>query len=319
MAMIAAPEALDELLGALCDYNLRILDVVCKYPIDGIRFGDDWGQQRGLIMGPAHWRRFIKPQIAKMFQRAHEAGKFVLHHSCGNIREIYDDVIEIGMDCHETFQPEIYDMEDFKRRYGDRLRPGDLAMIFIIWYSTVRFGLEYLRAGYNWTFFGVPTAQVVAGAFMQAAVAVLVWRHRPGAAAAERAKAEARAQAVAEARAAEARAEETAEESAEGAAGAREAAVADPGARDDVDLLAAGGELSREGERLRLDPPHRGREQARQDRHAPHRPRTMRRRSSTSYETRSSFGVNSSVITFPGSAKLSASFFRNASHVGLSK
>jgi phosphatidylglycerol:prolipoprotein diacylglycerol transferase len=75
------------------------------------------------------------------------------------------------------------------RRFAGRLRPGDLAMIFIIWYSTVRFGLEYLRAGYNWTFFGVPTAQVVAGSFIIGAVAVLIWRHRPGAADAERAKA----------------------------------------------------------------------------------------------------------------------------------
>ncbi len=39
----------------------------------------------------------------------------------------------------------------------------------------------------------MPTAQVVAGSFIIGAVAVLIWRHRPGAAEAERAKAAARA------------------------------------------------------------------------------------------------------------------------------
>jgi phosphatidylglycerol:prolipoprotein diacylglycerol transferase len=67
------------------------------------------------------------------------------------------------------------------RRLGPRLRPGDLAAIFVIWYSLVRFGLEYMRAGYDWTFFGVPTAQVVSLAFVGMTILVLIYRHRPGA------------------------------------------------------------------------------------------------------------------------------------------
>ena len=67
------------------------------------------------------------------------------------------------------------------RRIPRRLRPGDLAGIFIIWYSLVRFSLEYMRAGYNWTFFGIPTAQVVALAFVALTIVVLLYRHRRGA------------------------------------------------------------------------------------------------------------------------------------------
>jgi prolipoprotein diacylglyceryltransferase len=61
------------------------------------------------------------------------------------------------------------------------LRPGDLAAIFLIWYSLVRFVLEYMRAGYNWTFFGIPTAQVVSLLFVAVAIVILLYRHRPGA------------------------------------------------------------------------------------------------------------------------------------------
>ena len=41
-----------------------------------------------------------------------------------------------------------------------RLRPGDLLLSFFVWYGLTRFVLETLRHD-NWTFFGVPTAQVV--------------------------------------------------------------------------------------------------------------------------------------------------------------
>jgi prolipoprotein diacylglyceryltransferase len=32
------------------------------------------------------------------------------------------------------------------RRFGPRLRPGDIALLFFIWYATTRFLLEPLRA-----------------------------------------------------------------------------------------------------------------------------------------------------------------------------
>lgn len=64
-------------------------------------------------------------------------------------------------------------------RFRDRLRPGDLATVFFIWYGLVRFGLETLRSD-NWTFFGVPVAQLVSLAFVVGAVIVLFWRHQPG-------------------------------------------------------------------------------------------------------------------------------------------
>jgi phosphatidylglycerol---prolipoprotein diacylglyceryl transferase len=57
------------------------------------------------------------------------------------------------------------------------LRPGDLLLTFFIWYGVTRFALETLRAD-NWTFFGVPTAQVVSLAFIAIGVVGMVLRHR---------------------------------------------------------------------------------------------------------------------------------------------
>jgi phosphatidylglycerol---prolipoprotein diacylglyceryl transferase len=65
------------------------------------------------------------------------------------------------------------------RRRTSRLVAGDLLLIFFVWYGLTRFGLEGLRSG-NWTFFGIPTAQIVTSAFILFGILGLVYRHGPG-------------------------------------------------------------------------------------------------------------------------------------------
>jgi phosphatidylglycerol:prolipoprotein diacylglycerol transferase len=62
------------------------------------------------------------------------------------------------------------------RRFADRLRAGDLLLVFFIWYGSVRFVVESLKAD-NWLFFGVPTAQVIAAITVLGATAILIARH----------------------------------------------------------------------------------------------------------------------------------------------
>lgn len=119
--MLLEPDFVDELLDSICEYNLKLIDIGLEYQIDGFHFGDDWGQQSGLIMGPKLWRRFIKPRMARMYDKVRKAGKFVLQHSCGDIHEIFPDLIEIGLNVYQTFQPEIYDIKNIKREFGKEL------------------------------------------------------------------------------------------------------------------------------------------------------------------------------------------------------
>lgn len=121
MDMIVEPEFVHGLFDAICEFNMRVIDIALEYPFDGFHFGDDWGQQQGTIMGPAHWRTFIKPRMARMFEKIKRTGRFVSLHSCGDIHELFPDLIDIGLDVYQTFQPEIYDVQSVKREFG-----GDL-------------------------------------------------------------------------------------------------------------------------------------------------------------------------------------------------
>ena len=115
------PRFVDELLNAIADYNIAQVREAVKCDIDAVYFGDDWGQQRGLQMGPALWRRFILPPLRRMYGAVRDAGKFVMIHSCGDVDELFDELIEIGLNCFNPFQPEVMDVAGLMKRYRGRL------------------------------------------------------------------------------------------------------------------------------------------------------------------------------------------------------
>jgi uroporphyrinogen decarboxylase len=119
--MVAQPAFVEELLDALTELHLGLVDRIARYPFDGFRFGDDWGAQRGLIMGPARWRRLLKPRLARIFGRARERGLVVMVHSCGDVSSIIPDLIDIGVQILNPVQPEAMDVLEVKRRYGRHL------------------------------------------------------------------------------------------------------------------------------------------------------------------------------------------------------
>jgi uroporphyrinogen decarboxylase len=119
--MLEAPEFVNELFDAIAAFDRGILEEVLRYDIDAVRFGDDWGQQRGLLFGAPLWRRFVKPRIAQLYGMVKRAGKAVLIHSCGRVQELFPELIALGLDVFNPFQPEVMDPYEMKRQFGREL------------------------------------------------------------------------------------------------------------------------------------------------------------------------------------------------------
>lgn len=119
--MLEAPGFVDELLDALLEYDLAMLEDVLQFDFDGVSFGDDWGQQNGLLFGPRLWRRFIKPRVAQLYTATKNAGKAVFIHSCGKVQSLFPELIELGLDVFNPFQPEVMDPYEIKKHYGSQL------------------------------------------------------------------------------------------------------------------------------------------------------------------------------------------------------
>lgn len=129
MDFMLYPDFVHELLDRIADYNIAQVEKALEYDIDAIYFGDDWGQQRGLIMGIDTWKEFIYPRIQRMYKAVRDAGKYVMIHSCGDVDELFPLLIDAGLNSFNPFQPEVMDVEDIITEYRPKLTfHGGLSM-----------------------------------------------------------------------------------------------------------------------------------------------------------------------------------------------
>ena len=112
-----------ELLDRMTALCLGWIKACADIPADGIMMGDDWGDQRGVLIGPERWRRFFKPRYARIFEAIHDQGKVAILHCCGSVRDIMDDIVDIGLDVIESVQPEAAGMNPYelKRGWGNKI------------------------------------------------------------------------------------------------------------------------------------------------------------------------------------------------------
>ena len=118
---IENPAFVHDLLDAIADYNIAQARQALTFDIDAVHFGDDWGQQQGLQMGYPMWKEFIYPRLKRMYAAVREAGRYVTIHSCGDVDELFDDLVDIGVRCFNPFQPEVMDVPALIPRYHGRL------------------------------------------------------------------------------------------------------------------------------------------------------------------------------------------------------
>lgn len=91
--------------------------------LDIFFMGNDFGTQRTLIISPQMFRNHFKPRLKKLFDLGHKYGLYTALHSCGSVRAIIPDLIEIGLDCLNPIQVSAGGMDpvELKREFGKDL------------------------------------------------------------------------------------------------------------------------------------------------------------------------------------------------------
>jgi uroporphyrinogen decarboxylase len=120
VAMASEPELTEKILDKALEFNIGIIEQIPE-DIEGVRFLEDWGQQKGLMMGSKIWRRYLKPRLKEMYSACKSRGFTVFAHTCGDIIELFPDLIEIGVEVIDPIQPEVMDINLIKKEYGKDL------------------------------------------------------------------------------------------------------------------------------------------------------------------------------------------------------
>jgi uroporphyrinogen decarboxylase len=113
---------LDRVQQPLLERLRRILEAGGD-AVDIAEYNDDVGSQNGLLVSPEMWRRYLKPRIAEVFALVRSHGRRVRYHSCGAVRDILPDLIDLGLDILNPVQPLARGMEPtaLKRDFGRHL------------------------------------------------------------------------------------------------------------------------------------------------------------------------------------------------------
>jgi len=84
--------------------------------------GDDMGFRSSTLLPPDALRRYTLPWHRRYAALAHEHGLPYFLHSCGNVREIMDDLIDdVRIDAKHSFENAILPVARFQECYGDRI------------------------------------------------------------------------------------------------------------------------------------------------------------------------------------------------------
>jgi len=108
--------------GFYLELDRRILETVGD--LTHIYFiADDVGVQEGLMISPKMFRTFVKPSLTRFIEQAHRYGHKVMYHTCGAVRRLIPDFIEMGVDILNPIQVSARDMDpaELKQTYGDVL------------------------------------------------------------------------------------------------------------------------------------------------------------------------------------------------------
>ena len=104
LVMMATDEALAGVLfDKLLELKLAFWEMALPAlgdRVDVVTYADDYGTQQSQLISPAMFRRQLKPRVKMLFERIKQLAPHTrqFFHSCGNVRPLIPDYIEIGTD-----------------------------------------------------------------------------------------------------------------------------------------------------------------------------------------------------------------------------
>jgi len=114
------PPELAKLIDILTTHELELIQLWLEAGVDAISFHTDIGTQRGLMVSPSSFRKYIKPMFMTLFQTCRTAGVHVSLSSDGRLLDIVDDLIECGVSLHDP-QLRANSLEGIQKVYRGRL------------------------------------------------------------------------------------------------------------------------------------------------------------------------------------------------------
>jgi uroporphyrinogen decarboxylase len=107
----AEPDRVKTLNRMVSDIVADQVDIYADIGAEGVFFCEDWGTQDRLLVSPTMWRDLFRPGFERLLSRAHSKGLTVWMHSCGCVRDIIPELVELGIDVLQFDQPDLHGID----------------------------------------------------------------------------------------------------------------------------------------------------------------------------------------------------------------
>lgn len=90
--------------------------------LSGMYIWGDVAYVRGMLFGARRWRDVFKPHVKALIDLCRAHGLMTVYHGCGNARDIFEDMVEIGLDAYNPLEAKAgLDVVELKEAFGGRL------------------------------------------------------------------------------------------------------------------------------------------------------------------------------------------------------
>lgn len=102
---------------------LRFYEIVASIETIGACIvNDDWGFKNQTMLSPEMLRQWVFPWHKKIVETIHKSGKFAILHSCGQLKEVMNDIIyDMRYDAKHSFEDLITPVEEAYEEWGDKI------------------------------------------------------------------------------------------------------------------------------------------------------------------------------------------------------
>lgn len=116
------PQFLIDIARITVDYSKAAATQMARAGVDAMFVSEDLGSSSGGLISPKHFKQIFKPALGEIVAHVKSEGIPVLIHSCGQIYDYLDDLIELGIDAiHPLQRTAGMDLARVKAEYGDKL------------------------------------------------------------------------------------------------------------------------------------------------------------------------------------------------------
>ncbi len=119
------PERMGKFIERLNEFALECLKAQIKAAdglIDGMVIWGDIAYKKDMFFSPDYWRQYYKPGLKAMIDVCHENNLPVIYHGCGNVKRVFGDFIEVGVDAYNPLEAKAgMDVVELRRQYGHQI------------------------------------------------------------------------------------------------------------------------------------------------------------------------------------------------------